>query len=97
MQLEFSNEGETMEMTTLQEVQRRLKRSIHIESEIINELEDSMGVFESDGHALSEYALDQLEEVGDTIVNYLRRLNGIFEVDYKLGDEYPIELVIMFE
>jgi len=96
--LEYSVEGKTTShMSILQDVQKRLKKGIHIGSEIIDEAEGSMGVFEYDGCPLGEYTLDQLEETGRKIVDYLRRFDGVFDVDYELSSEYPLEIIVMFE
>lgn len=96
MQLEFNNEGEILEMGSLQEVQGVLKEVLCIESEI-NEGQCRLGLFEFDGYEMEKYTVAQLESTARTIIDYLRRSDDIFDVDYDLCGEYPIELIVIFE
>lgn len=97
MQLQFSNEEKTvLHMGNLREVQEVLKEVLCIENEVA-ESQCRLGLFEFDGYEMDKYTVAQLESTAEEIINYLRSCDGIFDVDYDLCGEYPIELLVMFE
>jgi hypothetical protein len=92
--LEYSIEGqEPLHIKDLEGVREVLKE-LHIESEIT---ENKIGIYEAGCRDLSICGIDELEQKASYIVDELRCCEGLLDIDYEFGGEYPIELIVIFK